>query len=467
MSIKYHLMLRLFIASLLIVGGGTWLGYEDTQHETRELFDAQLARSARLILSMVQADQGRSDFSNIQKYLDENSPLHVEIDHGDEANHDLEPGHIYETKLAFQIWDGLGNLVLKSQNAPISPMTSIQSGFDNKSFLGQDWRVFSLHSSKPHYQCITAERVDVRNDLIDKLSSDLLLLLITLSPVLSVVMWFAINQGLLPLQNLASQIGRRDASNLDAVSETHVPTEIKTIAGALNSLLLRLSLALDREKRITSDAAHELRTPLAAVKLHAELAQKASNKNDRVNAIHHVLQGIDRTTHLVDQLLALAKLEPESFSKNLDLLNLNHMVIAEAALLAPIAGKKNIELAINDSDEAFIKADSTSLHLLIRNILSNAINYTQDNGNIEISIISTTESIDLIIEDNGPGIPAEQRERVFERFYRMENHDRPGCGIGLSIAMRVAELHNAKLQLGTPNEGTGLVVTISFPKHQL
>lgn len=464
MSIRYHLMLRLFIVSLLIVGGGTWFGYEDTQHETRELFDAQLSRSARLMLSMVQADQGRSDFSSIQKYLDENAMMSDEQEHDDEAAHELISGHVYENKLAFQVWDDLGNLILKSKNAPIKPMSDKEEGFDNQSFLGQEWRVFSLHSYKPHYQCITAERIDVRNDLIKKLSSDLFLLFIVLTPVLSIVMWFAISQGLSPLQNLASQIGRRDASKLDAVSETHVPTEIKTIAGALNSLLSRLKHALDREKRITSDAAHELRTPLAAVRLHTELAQKASNDDDREIALENILHGIDRTTHLVDQLLALAKLEPESFSKNLETLNLKNAVIDEVALLTPIADKKNIELSVDECEDVDIKADNTSLSLLIRNLINNAICYTQEGGKVKAAIIPGKESIDLIIEDNGPGIPAEQRKRVFERFFRMENHDNPGCGIGLSIVMRVVELHNATLQMGEPETGSGLVVTINFPR---
>ncbi|MFC1588680.1 ATP-binding protein [Pseudomonadota bacterium] len=463
MSIKYHLMLRLFFASLLIVGSGIWLGYEDIQHETEELFDAQLARSARLILSMVQADKGHSDFSRIQQYLDENTLQTEENKHSNESIHELESGHVYETKLAFQIWDNLGNLILKSQNAPLQPIASNNNGFDNKTFLGNDWRVFSLISHNQRYQCMTAERVDVRNDLIEKISSNLFLLFIVLIPFLSIVMWFAITRGLSPLQKLASQIGRRDAANLEAVSETNVPTEIKTIAGALNNLLSRLRLALDREKRITSDAAHELRTPLAAVRLHAELAKKADNKIDRINAIDHVLQGIDRTSHLVDQLLALARLEPESFSENLKKINLKHAVIEEAALLAPIAGKKNIDLSVNDCNDTFINADNTSLLLLIRNLLSNAICYTHDNGKIEVTINTTPESTDLIIEDNGPGIPADQQDRVFERFYRIKNHDTPGCGIGLSIVMRVVELHNATIKMNQPETGTGLVVTVSFP----
>lgn len=464
MSIIYHLMLRLFIVSLFIVGGSMWLGYKDTQHETRELFDAQLARSARLILSMVQADKDHGDFSSIQEYLNENRIFSEEKTHHNEKTHELDTGHVYETKLAFQIWDNLGNLILKSQNAPLQPITYNNIGYSNKNFLNHSWRVFSLISHDKRFQCITAERVDVRNDLVEKISSDLFLLFVILIPTLSVVMWFAIKQGLSPLQNLASQIGQRNAYNLDAVSESNVPTEIKTIAGALNSLLSRLSLALEREKRITSDAAHELRTPLAAVRLHAELAKKAESRTDRDNALSHVLQGIDRTTHLVDQLLALAKVEPEIFSSQLSPVNLKSTTIEEVAMFAPIAHKKNIEISINESDDLFINADNTSLRLLIRNLLNNAISYTQKNGEVKVTIASTDDAINLTIQDNGPGIPAEQRQRVFERFYRIENHDVPGCGIGLSIVMHVAELHNAKLQLNQPEEGSGLVVTVSFPK---
>ncbi|MDA3868724.1 MAG: ATP-binding protein [Gammaproteobacteria bacterium] len=463
MSIKYHLMLRLLIASLLIVGGGTWLGYKDTQLEIRELFDAQLARSARLILSMVQADEGQSDFSSIQRYLDENQISTEELDYSAEENREPDSGHVYVTKLAFQIWDNLGNLILKSENAPIQPIAGEKNGFDNKTFLANDWRVFSLYSHNHKYRCITAERVDVRNDLITKLSDDLFLLFITLIPALSIVMWLAITQGLAPLHNLASQIGRRDASKLDAVSDINAPTEIQTIAGALNSLLSRLSQALDRERRISSDAAHELRTPLAAVRLHAELAKKSTTESDRNTALNHVLQSIDRTTHLVDQLLTLAKLEPEVFSKNLATLNLNSIVIEETAMLAPMAHRKNIELSVDELADAFISADNTSLRLLIRNLLDNAISYTQDNGIIKVKVRSTNGSVNLIIQDNGPGISAEQRERVCERFYRIGDSEVPGCGIGLSIVMRVVELHHATLKMSRPAGGTGLNVTVSFP----
>ena len=465
MSIKYRLLLRLFLISLILVSSGMWFGYRDTQYETRELFDAQLARSARLILSMVQADNGHTNFSRIQKYLDENEFSIPENENDDEDNEVSDTGHAYETKLAFQVWDSLGNLVLKSQNAPLTPMSEIKAGYSNHDFHDREWRVFSLTSANSRFQCITAERVDVRNDLVEKLSANLFLLFVVLIPLLSVIMWFGITRGVAPLQMLASQITRRDASNLESVSEENVPTEIKTIAGALNNLLARLKLALDREKRITSDAAHELRTPLAAVRLHAELAQKAKNDTDKNVALNYVLEGIDRTTHLVEQLLTLAKLEPVYFLKNLKPVNLKQTVIEEAALLSPIASQKNIDLSVNECNDIFIQADISSLQLLIRNLINNAINYTQDNGKVSITINTDDKATHLIIEDNGPGIPFEQRQRVLERFYRIQNHDVPGCGIGLSIVMRVVELHNAKLEMSQPETGTGLIVTVTFPNN--
>lgn len=465
MSIKYHLMLRLFIASLLVVSAGTWFGYKDTQHETEELFDAQLARSARLILSMVQADKGHSDFSNIQRYLDENRRQPEISNYEKKETHELESGHVYETKLAFQVWDDLGNLILKSQNAPLHPITLDKNGYSDKNFLNYQWRAFSLLSHNQRYQCITAERVDVRNELIEKISANLLFVFIILVPLLSIVMWFAIKHGLAPLQNLASQIGQRDASRLEAISEKNAPSEIQTIAGALNHLLSRLRLAMDREKRMTSDAAHELRTPLAAVRLHAELAQKSNSEQNRNLALSHVIQGIDRSSHLVDQLLALTKLEPDSFSTNLHKTSLKYLLIEETALIAPLAHEKDIDISVIESENSFIYADLSSLRLLIGNLLSNAIHYTQIGGIVKASIIDTENSIDLIIEDNGPGVPKDQYVRIFERFYRVKNHDNMGCGIGLSIVMRVAEVHHASLHVSQPDQGTGLVITVSFPNE--
>ena len=465
MSIRYHLMLRLFLVSLVLVGGGAIIGYKDLQHESRELFDAQLARSARLILSMTQADIDQNNFSSVQQFLNQNQ-LQTPVDNynteKNEGFEELSSGHMYETKLGFQIWDNLGNLLLKSPNVPLTPITQNKNGFSNNSFLQHDWRIFSLTSLDSRYRCIAAERIDVRNDLIGKISSNLSFLFIILIPVLSITMWFAISQGLSPLQKLASQINRLGAEKLDAVSEDNAPSEIKTITGALNQLLSKLSKAMAREKRIPSDAAHELRTPLAAVKIHAELAKTATNKEDRIDSINHVLRGIDRTTHLVDQILALARLEPDNFSDKLQPVNLTNLVIDEVALLAPLAHTRNVEISVCKSEALIIIAEDTALRLLVRNLLNNAVSYTHNNGEVEIFIETIEDKACLIIQDNGPGIPAEDRERVLQRFYRLKNHQTPGCGIGLSIVMSVVEMLNANFKMEDSSSETGLKVTVCF-----
>ena len=303
----------------------------------------------------------------------------------------------------------------------------------------------------------------MRNDLIEKVLSDLLILFLILAAALSISTWFAISQGLSPLRDLTAQIDKRGAERLDSIPPQHAPIEIQTITGALNQLLSKLESALAREKRITSDAAHELRTPLAAVKLHAELASRATNKEDRKKAIADILLGNERTTHLVNQLLALARLEPDSSSQEFISHNLCQIVREETALLVAMAHSKNIDLSVSAKENIIASLDDTSVSLLIRNLLTNAISYTQPGGKVRVNLYELDNQCCLVIEDNGPGILLSERGRVFERFYRIKNHGSPGCGIGLSIVMRVAELHQAKLSLDDADFESGRKVTVSFP----
>ena len=286
---------------------------------------------------------------------------------------------------------------------------------------------------------------------------------IILVAALSITTWFAISHGLSSLRNLTAQIHQRGAERLDSISEENAPVEIQTITGALNQLLTKLQNALAREKRITSDAAHELRTPLAAVKLHAELASRATNKEDRKKAITDILLGNERTTHLVNQLLALARLEPDSSSQEFIPHDFCQIAREEAALLAPSAQTKDIDLSVSENENIIAEVDDTSIRLLVRNLLNNAISYTQQGGKIRVRLSESNKLCYLVVEDNGPGIPFSERDRVFERFYRIQNHGAPGCGIGLSIVMRVAELHQASLLLDDSDFESGLKVTVKLP----
>ncbi len=435
------------------------------RHETQELFDAQLARSARLILSLAQSQNSNGGFSKIQEYLDENDQpvMHVDVEEkNNEANDDT--AHVYETKLSFQIWDNEGNLLIKSYNAPLQAITEQRAGFHDTLINGYGWRTFTLISNNGKYICITAERIDVRNDLTGKISNDLFYMFIILIPALFLIMFFSIYQGLKPLHQLASQINRRSGDNLELIETDNNYAELSTIKNALNQLLTRLNETLAREKRITSDAAHELRTPLAAIRLHTELAKNAKNHKQQNESLDQVIHSVDRTTHLVEQLLTLARLEPELLSKDFTEVDLNALIIEETALLSPLAINKNIEIGFNDTNIAVIYGNDSSLRLLVRNLLTNAISFTPDNGNINISLSQKKQETTLIIEDSGPGISKEDRKRVMERFYRAENHQVAGCGIGLSIVDRVVQMHHGALQLRQADSGQGLKVIISFKK---
>ena len=462
-SLRTQLLFRLIIFSVVLVGGMTWFGYKDVVYETQELFDAQLSRSARIILSLTQSQNNISSFSNIQEYLDESGLAIMYLDfeeHDDEQQ--TEDGHIYETKLAFQIWDDEGNLLVKSYNAPLEPMSKEKNGYENVILGDHKWRTFSLASNNQQYRCITAERIDVRDDLIIKISNDLFYMSIILIPALSLILYLTIDRGLKPLQQLASQINRRSEKNLDLIRTDYKYSEIITIKTALNQLLDRLNETWAREKRFTSDAAHELRTPLAAIRLHTELAKNAKNSEQQNESLDQVIQGVDRTTHLVEQLLALARLEPKLLVKDFIEVNFTQLIIEECTLLSHLAINKNIEMSFNETQSIFLNGNESALILLIRNLLMNAISYTPPGGKVTIDLsIKDTKKI-LIIEDSGPGILEEDRERVLDRFYRAENHQEPGCGIGLSIVDRVVKMHQGSLQLANADSGTGLKVIIEL-----
>ncbi|NOR42388.1 MAG: hypothetical protein GQ572_03560 [Gammaproteobacteria bacterium] len=462
-SLRTQLLFRLIIFSVVLVGGTTWFGYKDVVHETQELFDAQLSRSARIILSLVQAQNNVSSFSNIQEYLDENglAIMYINFEEYDDEQQ-TDDGHIYETKLAFQIWDDEGNLLVKSYNAPLEPMSKENNGYENVILDEYKWRTFSLPSKNQQYRCITAERIDVRDDLIVKISNDLFYMSIILIPALSLILYLTIDRGLKPLQYLASQINRRSEKNLDLITTDYKYSEIVTIKNALNQLLDRLKDTLAREKRITSDAAHELRTPLAAIRLHTELAKNAKNAEQKNESLDQVIQGVDRTTHLVEQLLTLARLDPNLLAKDFTEVDFSRLIIEECALLSPLAINKEIDMSFNETQSVFIDGNESSLRLLIRNLLTNAISYTPFGGTVAINLSANNTKLILVVEDSGPGIPEEDRERVMERFYRAENHKETGCGIGLSIVDRVVQMHQGSLLLTHADSGQGLKVIIEL-----
>lgn len=445
-SIRRRLLLILlgtFAAGWLVLAV---LSYFSARQEIEELFDAELAQSARVLLGLT--------LHEIEEEAGKDQQLPVVID-------PTLTGHAYEGKIAFQIWMG-STLLLRSPNAPRDEALSLSAGYSDRIIGATAWRVFSLIDAGRSIKIDVGEHYAVRDALIFGILRDLSWPLLLTLPFLVFAIGAGIRRALAPLAATAGEIARRSPQQLNPLNARESPAEVQPLVEALNGLLGRLQTALEGERRFTANAAHELRTPLAGLKAQAQVALRADDDSQRRQALTQIVHGVDRATHLVGQLLMLARLDPDSASARYEVVALAPIAREVVAELAPTAVAKGIDIGIDDNTDASVLADRTALIVLLRNLVDNAIRYTGDGGKIQLRIETGDGRVALCVRDTGPGIPAEQRPLVLERFYRMHNADRIGCGLGLSIVKRIAELHGARLELSDAVPPPGLEVRVTF-----
>ncbi len=436
-------LLTLFLFSWLTVAGFTYYQAED---EIEEVFDAQLAQTAGMIaeLTLNQIKIKEGDATGLAKAV---------------------YGHKYERKVSFQIWEG-DRLLLHSQSAPHDKLSS-NLGFSDKLVNGTTWRVFGMQHRLSNYIVYAAEDYEVRDEMVSHIAEGVAIPLLWAVPLLGVLIWLGVGQGLLPLQRVALEVAQKSPQQLQPVESKDVPDEIVPLTTSLNDLLSRLHRAFEVEKRFTADASHELRTPLAAIRTQTQVALRATDAVERQKALMNVIQGVDQSAHLVDQMLTLARLEPEALSKNftvVDVLVLSEEIIVE---LVPLATEQQIELSLMDrterADQRMVKGYQPGLAILLRNLIDNAVRYTPGGGHVELSIFTVSGSCAVGVTDSGPGIPKDEQGRVFDRFYRQGSGESYGCGLGLSIVQRIARLHHAEIKLADNPNGKGLSVSVVFP----
>jgi len=453
-----HFLLFSILLTMLVIGGVTiGGGYRASVHEVEELFDAQLSRSARLMLGLVLAEANlghvKEFTENVQQNLSISDKVHIE----EEIS---QFGHFYELKLAYQVWDSYGNMLLRSSNAPLQPMSDAQQGYASHFINQQHWRTYSLWDSKRRYQVITAERDDVRNELVSKITLQMTWPFVLLVPLMGLFVWYFVGRGLKPLEQIASEIGSRKSENLQPLQAQKVPEEIKPLVDELNRLFESLVQSFDKERRFTSDAAHELRTPLAALKVHLQVLQTSQAAEDKQNALDAITQGVNRASHLVDQLLGLARLEPQAIRamQSLEKVDLQALCVDVISDVYPLAREKNQEISLSGDEKVSLQGYTYPLQSMLTNLLSNSIAYTPQGGEIQLEIKQENNLVSLWVHDSGPGIPESSRESVLSRFKKVDGRTHSGSGIGLSIVKRVAELHGMELELLTSSRLGGLCV---------
>ena len=377
----------------------------------------------------------------------------------------------YITRFSFQVWSADGKELLHSPNAPVLSPNKIPDGFSNACINQARWRIFSLDNEKSGTRLILTERYDSRNELGRHIAQDDIYIMLLTFPLSGLLIWLIIGRGLESLNKVAKEVSNRAPSHLEPVNLASAPDEIKPMIDELNKLFFRLQEGFEREKRFAADAAHELRTPLAAIKTQAQVALNAKNMDEKNTAIEKLISSVNRTTHIVQQLLTMSRLVPDSPTVNdfedIDLVQVTRDMLT---MLVPKAVEKHIELEFeaNEKTPPF-KGNNTALCILIRNLVDNAIRYTPDNGHVTVHVKPQNNRVVLEVCDDGPGIPKALQVRVFERFFRVLGNKRAGSGLGLAIVKQIAGLHHAHIELDTPKAHSGLVVRVYFPccpKHR-
>jgi two-component system OmpR family sensor kinase len=265
-----------------------------------------------------------------------------------------------------------------------------------------------------------------------------------------------------PLESLAAAVKSRSPTSLRPL-DSRVPQEIEPVVASLNDLLARLTRALELQRAFVADAAHALRTPLTALNLQIQLAERADTPEERAAALATVKDGVSRATHLVEQLLTLARQEPEAADRPMTTIDLGELASEVVAAYAALAEAKNVDLGLSRRDEGVVvTGERDALRTLLSNLVDNALRYTPSGGRVDVAAIRESEHAVLEIADTGPGIPAEERERVFDRFYRVAGSDVPGSGLGLAIVRSVAARHGAQVRLEARPDGGGLRVRVEF-----
>lgn len=431
-SIRSFLVVALLATMTLTIFLAALHGYRSSMIEVKALLDSSLMERARLL--------GISA-SEIER---------------------PEPSVAGSETFAFQVFRA-GQLRWRSDNAPADPIGETP-GFHDRNFGNHRWRSYTWVDEGRQVRATAAERMDVRNTLAEDIILESVLPVVLALPVAGVLIWLVVGYGLAPLRNLARHLHSRKADDLRPIPAGPQPVELMQVVNSTNALLGRLEASFDRERRFASDAAHELRTPIAALKVHLH------------NIAHHLPEGdpelarlnaaVDRMGNLVEQILVLYRISPDQYSAEFTRLDLHRLAQDAIAAMYPEFDRRDCRVEL-EGEQLFVSGDRLALETLVKNLLDNACKYTPVGGQVRVTVRNEPDAVAIRVEDSGPGVPEDQYERIFDRFYRLggDQHepDVIGCGLGLPIVRHIAEMHGARTSVGSSVFASGLAVVVRFP----
>lgn len=459
-SIRRFLLQGLLAALVLTFVLVFFISYRQAAYEVNELYDAQLVQTTRFIEGFLDRPASELDLDHVNQALREAASVRYAQEQDSNSL-----GHRYEQKLAVQLWDQAGNLLIKTPTAPMYALSPLKQGFYSKQYHGYGWYVYTHAVPSNGYWLVVAERSDVRAEVTEKLAESLLAGLFIAVVLVAVLIWFIVSRGLRPLTVLSAQISERDLDHLQPVDPGGAPDELAPVVSAINLLFDRVESGVERERRFLGDVAHELRTPLAALRLQAQSGLSASDLIQAQSALHKVMTGVDRSMRLVEQLLTLARLEPEAMGPREEV-SLKELARDCVLHMAPVAARKDQQLGLDMEEEpAMLMAYPVLVGVLMRNLVENAIRYSPEGANIRLLIGTGEGSAYLQVEDDGPGVDESVLPMLSQRFFRHQKADTTGTGLGLSIVARIAQIHGATVEFSNVAPH-GLRVIVRFPKSR-
>ena len=428
-SIRVRLLLSLLAMLAVAAAVLAAVTYRNVLAETEALFDYQLRQMALTL-----RDQGEIQAEQASSLIDE------------------------QLDFVVQIWTVDGRSIYASRNHPALPARALL-GLANVNVAGQIWRTFSVATRDKVIQ--VAQPLQIRERLAARAALRSVAPLLGLAPLLALVVWWLAARTLSPLQRLAAGVRERDEQSLAPLPAAGLPDEVAPLVQALNALLQRLGASLDTQRAFVADAAHELRSPLTALKLQLQLLQRAPDATARAIAVDGLAAGIDRAARLVEQLLTLARSAPGAAAGVMEAIELGELLREVLSGLHGWAASRDIEFALDAGEPVNVVGERTALAALVRNLVDNAVRYSPRASRVDVRVFAEAGKAVLQVDDAGPGIPPGERSRVFDRFYRRAQADAEGTGLGLAIVRNVAERHGATVTMADSPRG-GLRVDVRF-----
>ncbi|MBR9883073.1 MAG: hypothetical protein GYB21_05215 [Oceanospirillales bacterium] len=448
-SIAQYLIIALTLATTLLLSGGYLASYLDILYETEEVYDAELAQAARVMESL---------FIN-QDEDDTALRIHLPEQVATQQTESSDLGHRYEKKLAFQIWDDKGRPLLGNSD------DSAVLNWDNRPGYGYEhdrrWRTFMLHSDSGLWIKV-GQDMEIREEIAEEINKHNIQPLLLIIPLLWILIWLIVRRGLKPLGRVSSELYRRGPEYLDPIDISSAPKEIVGVVYSINRLMKALERSLQQQKRFTSNAAHELRTPLAGIRIQAQ--NLLLNDADNLVTQQQIISGVDRLSHMVNQLLTLSRLESGERQSHFELVDMHAALDGLLQDQRRMIRARKLEVSLSPAHPIHARVTPDCVDILLRNLLDNALRYTPDGGRVQIEVVQQKGDLHVRICDTGPGLDDEQKLRVFDRFYRAAGQDSDGCGIGLSIVQEICERTGYRVELSdTPLAPQGLCAELICP----